>query len=129
FYESNSFGNIGLSSFGFKADGDEAYLFSGNGVDLTGYAHGWTFGASASNVTFGRYVNSVGADHFVAQKSNSLGSANSGPLVGPIVVSEIQYRPLDAAINNVGYNNIDDAFIELRNISSNAVALYDRPHN
>jgi hypothetical protein len=128
FYESNSFGNIGLSSFGFQADGDEVYLFSGNGVNLTGYAHGWTFGASASNVTFGRYVTSTGADHFVAQRTNTLGSSNAGPFVGPIAISEIQYRPFDAAINNVGFNNIDDEFIELRNISSNAVGLFDVAH-
>ena len=39
------------NSFALGANGDNLYLFSGDGVDLTGYAHGFDFGASAGNVT------------------------------------------------------------------------------
>src|SRR5204862_6957813 len=35
-YESNSFG-IGPNSFAISSKGDETYLFSGNGTNLTGY--------------------------------------------------------------------------------------------
>ena len=131
FYETNSFGATnaytanGTNSFGLGAKGDDAYLFSGDGVNLTGYAHGFDFGASASNSTIGRYVISTGADHFVVQRSNTLGSINAGPLVGPIVVNEINYHPSDLGINGIAFNNIDDEFIELHNLAGSPVPLYD----
>src|SRR5204862_810580 len=94
FHATNSFGNTNLpNSFHLDAEGDQVYLFSGDGVNLTGYAQGVDFGAGAKNVTFGRYIISTGADHFIAQRSNTLGSANAGPLVGPVVISEINYHP------------------------------------
>ncbi len=131
FYATNSFGATnaytadGTNSFGLGAGGDDAYVFSGNGTNLTGYAHGFDFGASASNATFGRYVISTGADHFVAQQSNTLGGTNAGPLVGPIILGEINYHPPDLAINGLALNNTDDEFIELRNLSASPVPLYD----
>ena len=35
-------------SFSLGADGDELYLLSGDGVNLTGYSHGVEFGAGAA---------------------------------------------------------------------------------
>ena len=55
------------NSFSFSSRGDEAYLFSGDaGGNLTGYFHGFAFGAADTGVSFGRYVNSAGAEQFVA---------------------------------------------------------------
>ena len=131
FYQTNSFGATnagtanGTNSFGLGSGGDDVYVFSGNGTNLTGYAHGFDFGASASNSTFGRYVVSSGADHFVAQQSNTLGGTNAGPLVGAVVITEINYHPPDLGINGIAFNNIDDEFIELRNLSASPVPLYD----
>src|SRR5439155_23584867 len=125
FYATNSFGNTNsATAFRLNNGGDQVYLFSGDGVNLTGYAQGFDFGASAKNVTFGRYIISTGADHFVAQRANTLGTANAGPLVGPIVISEINYHPPDIAANGVAYNDFVDEFIELQNLSSDPVALY-----
>src|SRR6185369_3898229 len=70
FYATNSFGANGTNSFGFGSGGEQVYLFSGNNTDLTGYAHGFDFGAAAKDVTFGRYVVSTGKEHFVAQSNN-----------------------------------------------------------
>ncbi len=115
----------GIDGFALSSFGDDVWLFSGDGVNLTGYSHGYSFGAAANGVTLGRYVTSVGADHIVAQTANTLGTANSGPIVGPIIVSEIHYRPLDVTVGNVAYNNGEDEYIELRNTSSSSVQLFD----
>jgi len=125
FYSTNSFGANGTNSFGLGAKGDQVYLFSGNGTNLTGYGHGFDFGVSAKNVTFGRYVISTGKEQFVAQVTNTLGGANAGPLIGPIVVSKINYHPADIVTNGGSFNNTIDEFIELQNASTNPVPLYD----
>jgi hypothetical protein len=104
------------NSFALSASGEEVYLFSGNAAgNITGYSHGFAFQASEDNVTFGRYLNSVGTESFPRQISMTLGAQNSGPLVGPLVINEIQYDPY------AGY----DQYIEIKNISASPVQLYD----
>jgi hypothetical protein len=115
----------GTNGFALSSFGDDVWLFSGDGVNLTGYAHGYSFGAAANGVTFGRVVTSVGEDHLVSQTAATLGTANSGPVVGPIIVSEIHYRPLDVTVGNVAYNNSEDEYVELRNTSGSPVPLFD----
>jgi hypothetical protein len=127
FNSTNSFG-LGFNAFNLGAKGDDVYVFSADGLNLTGHAHGYDFGASATNTTLGRYITSSGADHFVTQVASTLGGTNAGPLVGPVVISEINYHPADIAIGGFGYNNFEDEFIELHNISGNAVPLYDVAH-
>ncbi len=110
-------------SFAFSSSGDEAYLFSGTAAgELTGYMFGFGIEAASADVSFGRYTNSVGDVHFVAQGSLTPGAANSGPRVGPVVISEIHYHPADAAD---GVDNSEDEFIELRNVTGAAVDLFD----
>jgi len=105
-----------VSNFSLGSMGDSIYLTSADAnTNLTGFSHGVTFGAAANGVTFGRHVNSIGEEQFPAQISPTPNAANSGPRVGPVVLSEIHYHP-DAA---------GDEFIELRNISANPVALFD----
>ncbi len=104
------------SSFALSADGDSVYLFSADAAGtLTGYSHGFRFGAAEPGVTFGRHLDSVGEEHFPAQETPTLGEANSGPRVGPVVLNEIHYHPPAAG----------DEFVELRNITGAAVTLYD----
>lgn len=108
-----------LTSFSLSSMGDEVYLLAGNAnTNLTGYSHGFEFGGAANGVSFGRYLNSVGDELFPAQISLTLGSSNSGPRVGPVVINEIQYHP------DVGL----DEFIELHNIAGAPIALYDTSH-
>jgi len=109
-------------SFSLSSLGDEIYLFSGNGTDITGYFHGFDFGAAENGVSFGRHVISTGEEHFVAQVQTTLPGENAGPLVGPIVISEVHYHPVDLA---GGQDNDDDEFIELHNISGAPAPLYD----
>src|SRR6185295_18436062 len=112
--------------FALDPTGGQVYLSSGDGnTNLTGYCQGFSFGAQRAGVTFGRYVNSAGERHFVAQSANTLGSANSSPLVGPVVISEIMYRPQDVIVGGAFYDDTEDEFIELQNISGVAVELDD----
>jgi hypothetical protein len=120
--------NVGSNAFALSSQGDEVYLFSGNGIDLTGYAHGFDFGAAPQGETFGRYIISTGEDHFVAQASSTLGTNNSGPKVGPIVIGEINYQPSPYVANGAGFDNPDDEYIELHNITGSTVKLFDEAH-
>jgi hypothetical protein len=121
FYESNSFG-VGANAFAIRSKGDETFLFSGDGVNLTGYLQGYAFGAAENGVSFGRYLNSQTNVHFVAQSALTLGAANAAPKVGPVVLSEINYRPDEMIL---GVDNTIDEFIELANISGADVPLFD----
>ena len=103
------------TSFAFRSTGDEAWLFSGDAnTNLTGYSHGFRFGAAQNGETFGRYVNSVGEEQFPAQRSDTIGSANAGPRVGPVIITEILYHPASGG----------DEFVELMNITSTNVPLF-----
>jgi len=82
------------------------------------------FGASETGVSFGRYFkSSTGNYNFVAMSGITAGSANSYPKVGPIVISEIMYNP-DWPVGG-SYTNDQYEYIELWNISSGPVTLYD----
>lgn len=104
------------TSFSLSSLGDEVYLFSADsGGQLTGYSHGFTCGGAADGVSLGRYVNSVGEEHFPLQIARTLNGTNSGPRVGPVVISEIHYHPPFAT----------NEFVELRNLTATNVPLFD----
>ena len=112
--------------FALDSAGDELYVFSADAnTNLTGYVHGFSFGAQRSGVTFGRYITSDGEEQFAAQSASTLGGANAYPLVGPVVISEIMYRPPEVFTNGGFYDNTEDEYIELHNISGAPVPLYD----
>jgi hypothetical protein len=116
----------GVMGFSFSSKGDEAYIFSGdtNG-NLTGYYHGFGYGASEPGVSFGRYIPSDGDEQFVAQDALTLGAANSLPKVGPIIISEIMYHPRDILVGTNAFDDSDNEFIELHNITGADVPLFD----
>jgi hypothetical protein len=123
-FDESQFNNNGTNSFSLSSLGEEVYLFSGDGTNITGYRQGFEFGAQVNGVTFGRYVTSDGIEHFVTQGRNTLGAANSGPKVGPIVINEIMYAPppLGLAADNL------DEYVELRNITGQPAPLFDSLH-
>ena len=105
-----------LTPFALSENGETVCLSSAaNGV-LTGYYKRQDFGASLTGVSFGRYLKSTGIYDFVAMDSNTPGSANAYPKVGPIVINEIMYHPDP---------NGDAEYIELYNITNADVNLYD----
>lgn len=107
---------LSTNSFSLRAEGDQLYLFSADAAgNLTGFSHGFDYGASDPGATFGRYVLSTGEEDLPTQVSPSLGSTNIGPKIGPVIINEIQYHPEFGG----------DEFIELRNITSAPVPLFD----
>ncbi len=105
-----------IFSFSLGSTGDSIYLSSGDAnTNLTGYSHGFVFGAAANGVTFGRHVNSAGEEQFPARLASTPNATNAGPRVGPVVISEILYHPAPE----------DDEFVEVRNITPNSVELFD----
>ncbi|MEY2409363.1 MAG: hypothetical protein QOF48_2033 [Verrucomicrobiota bacterium] len=123
FYENQLNGGSG-SLVPFTLDslrGEEAWLSQAdNAGNLTGYRAVAKFGASANGVAFGRHITSVGAD-FPAESQRSLNAANTAPLVGPLVINEIMHHPPDFG----GAENVSDEYIEIYNVTSASVPLYD----
>ena len=131
-YQFNDIAHPSNTTFALSSMGDDLYLTAphiepGAGLRLVDYA---VFDASDNGVSFGRYPNGVG--NFVAMDDLTLGTTNppdvetfrtgSGasnalPRVGPVVISEIMYHTVD--------NDAEAEYIELLNISTNTVPLYD----
>ncbi|HCO96810.1 MAG TPA: hypothetical protein DIU00_23200, partial [Phycisphaerales bacterium] len=123
FYEDANFGNPDdpgcLYPFALSENGEKVCLRSRmdpNGM-LTGYREVEDFGASMTNVSFGRYYkSSTGNFNFVAMDSNTPKLPNTNPKVGPIVINEIMYNPPTG--------NQMAEYIELYNITTSPVTLY-----
>ncbi|MBL9169979.1 MAG: immunoglobulin domain-containing protein [Verrucomicrobiales bacterium] len=118
--------SLDTNAFGLSSHGDSVWLFSADAAGkLTGYAHGFNFGASDPGVSFGRYLLTHGKEVFPSQREVTLGRANTGPKIGPVVIREIHYHPSDLPANGAYWNNTLDEYIEIQNISSAPLALYD----
>ncbi|MBN1505583.1 MAG: lamin tail domain-containing protein [Sedimentisphaerales bacterium] len=102
--------------FGLSQNGETLCLCSAWQGVLTGYNERVEFDASEPGVTLGRWPLSTGAWDFARLAEPTPGGPNAGPRVGPVVISEIMYRP-DALPNA--------EFIELLNIGDANVTLYD----
>jgi hypothetical protein len=112
----------GPDGFRLSEYGEQVHLFSADAArHLTGYTDGFDFAASPNDVSFGRYTTSQGEEHYVLQSAKTLGTNNVVPRVGPVVISEIMFRPPD--LTNGTDNDLDE-FIELQNITQTLVPLY-----
>ena len=113
------------TGFALSSTGDGIYLFSANAAgELTGYVHGFEFGASANGVSFGRERTSDGNEFFVPRVSVTSNAPNSAVRIGPLVVTEMMFHPLPVAT----FDNTRDEFIEIRNASAQTVPLFDPTH-
>jgi hypothetical protein len=137
FYE-HQFNNPGLQApFALNsARGDQVVLSEAdqNG-NLTGYRSRVVFGATEKGVSLGRLRTSLGHDFTalahrtfgvddpatVEEFRRGTGQSNSVARVGPVVISEIMYRPP----NSGGYDVRRDEFIELHNPGDRPVPLFD----
>jgi len=114
-YADETFGADG-AGFALSRSGETVYLHSGGAGVLTGYSEEEKFDASGPGVSLGRYRKSTGSYNFVALREPTPGAANAGPAVGPVVISAIMYNPATLA---------EAEYVELLNISAEAVTLYD----
>jgi hypothetical protein len=118
--EETQFGNALHSGtrvpFGFSELGEQIIVTAAlpDGTPL-GFREDKTFGAAANGVTFGRHVKSTGGSDFTAMARPTPEADNSLPLVGPIVIHEIFYEPL----------NDREEFVELKNVGNATVPLFD----
>ncbi len=119
--------------------GGEVILSAADANDnLTGYRAEAAFGPAEAGVSVGRYQTSVGPDFtFLSQPSfgaanpqdvthfrSGKGAPNAYPKVGPVVINEIMYHPSSLSGTN-WVENTDEEFIELRNVTSSDVALFE----
>ncbi len=81
---------------------------------LTGYRHSVAYGAADAGYSLGRYVDSSGRESFPIQTAPTLGSANAGPLIGPVVISQLMYDPLRG-----------HEYVELLNLTDRTVPLFN----
>jgi hypothetical protein len=116
--------NVGVTgSFTIPYVDGKLYLFASDLGALTGYGDRVVFGASYPGITQGRYVNGQGQSFFVHQGTNSLGTQNSGPLLGPVVISEVHYDPTHLVYGTNGLDNPGDEYLELENTGTVSLSL------
>lgn len=116
----------GEGSFGLSAEGEEVWLFSADAAGrLTGYVHGFEFGAAPPGQTWGRHLTRAGEERFVPQRAATLGAPNAGPAVGPVVVSEIMYHPPDVWANGAYWDAPEDEYVELLNPGTQPVSFHN----
>jgi len=128
FYEDLHFGRAGnpgaREPFALSEDGETIYLSSAEDGVRTGYRDVQDCAASQTGVSLGRYYKtSTGNYNFVALGHPTPGSANAYPKVGPVVISEIMYNP--DWLTGGSYTHDQYEYVELKNISSEPVTLYD----
>jgi hypothetical protein len=122
FYESTNFGAASVdvnkvTPFALSDVGETVYLSSATNDQLTDYQSKEDFGPSTEGESLGAYYKpSSDSYNFVAMASLTPNAPNSGPRVGPIVISEIMYHPA---------GNGDSEYIELLNVSAAPVTLFD----
>ena len=120
-YENETFGEASIdpgkvTAFALSENGDNVVLFApGDGV-LLDYLEEESFGPSATGVSKGRYLKSTNTYNFVAMTSPTPGAVNVLPTVGPVVISEIMYRP---------DGDGEAEYLELLNISDEPITLFD----
>lgn len=127
------FNNGTTNAFTLKAAyDDEIWLTAITNSVETGERATVAFGASVNGVSFGRVPTSQGVDFWpltarkfgvdspatLAQFRTGTGLSNAAPVIGPIIINEIMHHP-------PGGTNGSEEFIELRNNTASAVALYD----
>jgi hypothetical protein len=105
--------------FGFSSSqGDEVVLSAADSAgNLSGERDFIQFGPADNGITFGRVID--GGDHVYRMSYDTQGGPNAPPLVGPVVINEIMYHPMDPGLGAT----IDPEYIELHNITGAPVVL------
>ena len=116
----------GINSFGLSSHGDEVWLFaSDRSGALLGYSHGFRFGPSEADASWGRHGPPNGEEQFVVQSVPTLGATNAGPKVGPVIFREILYHPPDLFENGSFWDDDENEYIEIQNVGNTPVSFTD----
>lgn len=121
FYSHQFNDTVNLSNpFNLSENGEEVYIFADTSdPQARGYYHGFSYDAIDLGITYGRFINSSGEEKFVELITSTLGANNTTPTISnKIVITEIMYNP----------SNGRDEFIEIKNISSELIPLFDPEH-
>ncbi|MBU0679164.1 MAG: lamin tail domain-containing protein, partial [Verrucomicrobia bacterium] len=110
FDETNHFNtSMGVDSndFAFSgAHGDDVWLMEANAEsNLVRFVDHAQFGAARNGESFGRWPNGIGTPYPMI--SRTLSSSNSGPRIGPLLITEVMYNPSSG--------NADHEYIEIYN--------------
>ncbi len=89
----NPTGGAGPNDFALDgAHGDDVWLMQADAAgNLMRFADHVEFGGAANGESFGRWPDGEGI--LYPMVSNTFGQTNSGPRIGPVVISEIMYHP------------------------------------
>lgn len=111
----NTSGGTDTNDFSLDgAHGDNVYLLSTDAQgNLARFMDRVEFGAAANGESFGRWPNGMGRLYPMLSHTPNL--PNSGPRVGPLIISELMYHPPS------GSNHLE--FIEIANPSPDPVEL------
>ena len=121
--ESQFAGSSALIPFTLRTAGDEAFLYSADAAgNLTGYAHGLRFGATEPGGSIRRWVTSDSKEWARVSPISSLGVEKPEPIRNRVVLGEIHYHPVDLP---GGLDNLSDEFLEIRNVTSERLPLFD----
>ncbi len=100
------------------AHGDDVWIVAADAAGKpTRFIDHVEFGAIANGETWGRWPNATG--DLVPMRTRTLGGPNSGPRVGPLVISEINYNPPAAG----GLQPADLEYVEIYNPTNAEVDL------
>ena len=106
-----------ITGFALSDVGETLYLTSAVGDELTDQRSQESFGASMPGETLGNHRKaSTDTWNFVPLQAPTPGTANSAPRIGPVVITEIFYA---------SSTDPELEFVELLNLSTNPVPLYD----
>ena len=104
------------------AEGDDVWLLQADAAGkLIAFVDHVEFGAAANGESLGRWPNGTG--DLYPMKNRTLGEPNdiagNGPRIGPLLISEVMYKPSVSA----GQNPDDYEYIEIFNPTDAAVTL------
>ena len=112
--------NTGVNAFSIGSTGDEIVLSATSAGALTGYRSQVAFGAAAEDTSFGRIVTASAVPEFWPLVGRTFNAANAAPKIGPVIINEIMYHPLDLA---GPLDNTRDEFVELHNVTTSPQAI------
>ena len=103
------------------AHGDDVWLMEADGAgNLVRFVDHVDFGAAINGESFGRWPNGEGDLYPTARRTLDPAGPNSGPRIGPVVISEVHYNPDTGAVDDDDFE-----FVEIYNPTGTTVDLTD----